>query len=155
MVVQKALSRSISSLRAMTSTLHRQSPSSWLSLRSSPAPSSSSAIRSDTSFLKPLASFLASQAAPLLPRLSASYLRRISNARCSSTLISLILELPQEFKVAGLEVADVLYVVLEHHQAVDAEAPGEAAVFYRIDFGFFKHVRVDHAAAAELDPTRV
>src|SRR3954469_6793085 len=54
--------------------------------------------------------------------------------------------------VALVEVADVGDAVPEHQRPLDAHAEGEAAVPLGIDAAGAQHSRVDHAAAAPLDP---
>ena len=46
----------------------------------------------------------------------------------------------------------VLDAVFHHDQAVDATAKGKAGVFVRIDVSSFQHVRMNHAAAQQLNP---
>ena len=58
----------------------------------------------------------------------------------------------EEPQVAGHEVADVLDAVAHHHEAVDAEAEREARPRRGVDAARAQHVRVDEAAAEELDP---
>src|SRR3712207_2816866 len=61
-------------------------------------------------------------------------------------------ERQREALVALVEVADVGDAVAEHQRAVQAHAEGEAGVALGIDAAGAQHGRVDHAAAAPLDP---
>ena len=57
-----------------------------------------------------------------------------------------------EADVALEQVAQVLDAVAEHQGPVDAHAEGEAGVALGVDAAGGQHPRVDHAAAAPLDP---
>src|SRR5688500_1319423 len=57
-----------------------------------------------------------------------------------------------EALVALVEVADVSDAVAEHQGAVEPHAEGEAGVALGVDPAGAQHGRVDHAAAAPLDP---
>src|SRR5690606_19380735 len=57
-----------------------------------------------------------------------------------------------EAAVALHHVPHVRDAVAQHEDALDAEAEGEALVLLGVDPGRAQHVRVDHAAAAHLDP---
>src|SRR6185503_21264096 len=46
-------------------------------------------------------------------------------------------------------------VVAEHRHALDADAEGEAGVALGIDAGVLEDDGMDHAAAEDLDPSRV
>ena len=46
------------------------------------------------------------------------------------------------------------YVVLQARNALDAHAEGEAGIHLRVDAGHAQDVRVDHAAAQDLEPAR-
>ena len=61
-------------------------------------------------------------------------------------------ELLREADVAGEHLAEVADAVALLGHAVDAEAEGEAAPLLGIDAAVAQDVRVDHAAAAELEP---
>src|SRR5215510_10391125 len=50
------------------------------------------------------------------------------------------------------ERAQVRHAVLEHGDAVDPQAPGEALVFVGIEPAILQHVRVHHAAAENFQP---
>src|SRR6185437_14035579 len=76
-------------------------------------------------------------------------------------------ELFEETHVAGVEVADVGDAVLDHGDALDAHAEGEAGDLFRVVgvvrrvelAAFFsdggEDVRVHHAAAEQFDPAGV
>ena len=70
----------------------------------------------------------------------------------SRTFIS---ELLQEADVVGEQVAEVVDAVAFLGHAVDAEAEGEAAPLLGVEPAGAQHVRVHHAAAAELEPGAV
>src|SRR5699024_2085074 len=57
-----------------------------------------------------------------------------------------------EADVALHDVAHVRHSVAEHEDALDSEPEGEALVLLGVHPGRAQHVRVDHAAAAHLDP---
>src|SRR5947209_13621046 len=64
-------------------------------------------------------------------------------------------ELPEEARVAVIELLDVVDAPLEHRDTFYAHAEGEAAYFRRIVavvFHKIEYVRVDHAAAEQFDP---
>ena len=65
------------------------------------------------------------------------------------------LELGEEADVVGEEVAEVVDAVGAGAEAVEAEAEGEALPLLGVDAAAGEHVRVDHAAAAELEPRAV
>src|SRR5580700_2090635 len=53
----------------------------------------------------------------------------------------------------GLEEgAQVRHAVLEHGDAIDAHAPGEALILVGVEPAIFQHVRMHHAAAENLHP---
>src|SRR5688572_24700897 len=53
----------------------------------------------------------------------------------------------------GLEErAQIRHAVFEHGDTIDAHAPGEALVLVRIEPAIAQHIRVDHAAAQNLEP---
>src|SRR4029077_20560776 len=62
------------------------------------------------------------------------------------------LKLLQEAKVGFVEEADVVYVVLEHRHALDAKSPCVAVPFGRVDPAVAQDLRMNHAAAADLEP---
>src|SRR5882672_8391650 len=64
-------------------------------------------------------------------------------------------ELLQEAQVGFVEEADVVDVVLQHRHALDAESPRVAVPLRGIDPSVAQHLRVDHAAAADLEPPLV
>jgi len=63
-------------------------------------------------------------------------------------------ELPEEPQVPRREVADLLDPVTHHREPVDAEAEREARPRRGVDAAGAQHVRVDQAAAEDLDPPR-
>src|SRR5688572_13437586 len=52
------------------------------------------------------------------------------------------------------ERAQVRHAVFQHGDAVDPHAPGEALELVRIEAAVAHHVRMDHAAAEDLEPVR-
>src|SRR5258708_8640224 len=62
------------------------------------------------------------------------------------------LELLQEAEVGFVEQANVVYVVLEHRHALDAESPRIAVPLGRVDAAVAEHLGVDHPAAPHLEP---
>ena len=58
----------------------------------------------------------------------------------------------QEADVVGDELADVVEAVTLLGQPVDAEPEGEARPLLGVEPAGAQHVRVDHPAAAQLDP---
>src|SRR5689334_9781265 len=64
-------------------------------------------------------------------------------------------ELLQEAQVGFVEQPDVVHVVLQHRHALDTESPRVAVPLRRVDATVTQHLRVDHAAAAHLEPTLV
>src|SRR5919202_1753335 len=64
-------------------------------------------------------------------------------------------ELAQEADVVGDEVAQVVHVVAHHGAAVDADPEGDPLPLLGVDAHGGEHVRVDHPAAAQLDPARL
>src|SRR5262252_6486754 len=61
-------------------------------------------------------------------------------------------ELPQEADIVLVEQFHVGDAVAEHGHALDAEAEGEASVLLAVVAHVGEDARVDHAAAAQLDP---
>src|SRR5690606_23413210 len=61
-------------------------------------------------------------------------------------------ELGEEADVVGEEVAQVVDAVAGRGQAVDAEAEREPLPLVGVEPAVAEHVRVDHAAAAQLEP---
>src|SRR6185503_13375935 len=61
-------------------------------------------------------------------------------------------ELLQEAQVGAHQVADVVDAVALHDDPREAHAEGEAGVALGVDAAVLQHHRVDHAAAAGLDP---
>src|SRR5690606_9709826 len=62
------------------------------------------------------------------------------------------LELQREAGVALDDVVHVRDAVAQHQCALEAHAERETRVLVRVDPARAQHVRVDHAAAAPLDP---
>src|SRR5258708_4044022 len=65
------------------------------------------------------------------------------------------LELLQEAEVGFVEQANVVYVVLEHRHALDAESSRIAVPLGRVDAAVAEHLGVDHPAAPHLEPAFV
>src|SRR5260370_17744951 len=61
-------------------------------------------------------------------------------------------ELLEESQVGFVEQADVIDVVLEHRHPLDPEAPRVAVPLLGIDAAVAQHLRMDHPAAADLEP---
>src|ERR1700693_1890582 len=61
----------------------------------------------------------------------------------------------QEPKVEFVEEPDVVDVVLQHRHALDAESPRVAVPRGRVDPAVAEHLRMDHPASANLEPTLV
>ena len=51
-----------------------------------------------------------------------------------------------------MEVANVFNVVFQHHQPVNAKAPGKARIFARVNAAFASNDWMDHAAATKFYP---
>src|SRR6185503_7726367 len=64
-------------------------------------------------------------------------------------------ELLEEPQVAAEEVSDVVEVVTHHHESIQAEAESETLPALGVDVPRPQDVRMHHAAAAELDPSRL
>lgn len=64
------------------------------------------------------------------------------------------LELPQKPHVALKQHPQVGNVVFETRHALDTYTKGEARIDFRIDARIAQHVRIDHAAAQDLEPSR-
>src|SRR5690348_242432 len=64
-------------------------------------------------------------------------------------------ELLQEAQVRLVEEADVVDVVLEHRHSLDAETPRVAVPARRVDAAVAQHLRMHHAATADLEPALV
>src|SRR5271170_4287604 len=47
---------------------------------------------------------------------------------------------------------DIADAILSHGDSFDAEAEGPAGVFFRVDLHGFEDIRMNHSAAAKLDP---
>src|SRR5215472_3643270 len=63
-------------------------------------------------------------------------------------------ELLQEAEIVLEKDADVVDAMAQHRDAVESEAPRPAGEFFRIVACRAEHVRVDHPAAAHLEPAR-
>src|SRR5512139_1475561 len=63
-------------------------------------------------------------------------------------------ELREEADVVFVEELDVRHAVLEHRDAIEAEAEGEAGVALGVVADVLEDDRVDHPAAQDLEPTR-
>src|SRR5882724_11468782 len=61
-------------------------------------------------------------------------------------------ELPEEAHIVLEKDLDIVDAVLQHREAVDADAEGEAADFFRVVIDEAVDGRIDHARAEELDP---
>src|SRR5829696_4157017 len=72
-----------------------------------------------------------------------------SGARISASVLS------EEAKIAVEERADLVDPVADHRNPLESEAEREALPFLGVVPDRLEHVRVDHPAAAELDPARV
>src|SRR4029450_8344150 len=79
-----------------------------------------------------------------------AYARR--QGRGTRTASDLHAVVQAEPDVALDHVVHVLDPVAEHHGPLEAHAEGEPAVAVGVDAAGAQHVRVDHAAAAPLDP---
>ena len=64
-------------------------------------------------------------------------------------------ELLEEAQVVLVEQADVVDAVLQHRDALDAEAEREAGDLLGVVADGFEHRRVHHAAAEDLEPAGV
>src|SRR3954447_13574647 len=65
------------------------------------------------------------------------------------------LVLGEEADVVVEERLDRLDALAQHQHALEAEAEREPGVLLGVDADLQEHVRVDHPAATELDPTRL
>src|SRR5207244_10716865 len=63
------------------------------------------------------------------------------------------LKLPVEANVVLIKQAQVLDVVLQQRHPLDSETPGVAGVTIRVDATVAPDLRMDHAAAAGLQPS--
>src|SRR6267378_2893961 len=61
-------------------------------------------------------------------------------------------ELPEEAHVVLEKNLNIVDAVLEHREAVDADAEGEAADFFRVVVHEAVDGGIDHAGSEELDP---
>src|ERR1043165_9350801 len=71
---------------------------------------------------------------------------------CRYAAMPLHSELLQHAQIVLEQRPDVGDVELEHRNAVDAEAEGEAAPLLGVDADVAQHLRVHHAAAEDLHP---
>ena len=67
----------------------------------------------------------------------------------------LFVELLEELQVVLKHQADVVDAVLQHGDALDANAEGEAGILIRVNVAVLQHLAVDDAAAQHLDPAGV
>ena len=67
----------------------------------------------------------------------------------------LFVELLEELQVVLKHQADVVDAVLQHGDALDADAEGETGVLVRVDVAVLEDFAVDDAAAQHLDPAGV
>src|SRR4051812_7442566 len=65
------------------------------------------------------------------------------------------LELPQEAQVVRVEITDIVDVVPEHGDALDAKAGSEASVTVGVVAGVLDDLPVDHPGAADLEEALV
>nr|AOO54644.1 phenylalanyl-tRNA synthetase subunit alpha [uncultured bacterium] len=61
-------------------------------------------------------------------------------------------ELLQKLHVVLKEQTQIVHAVTQHGQTLHAHAEGEADVFFAVDADMLKHVRMHHAATADLQP---
>src|SRR5580698_8198033 len=72
----------------------------------------------------------------------------------AAPLHGMLRKLAQESHVALKEHLDVVDAVLQHREAIDADAESETADFFRVVAHESVHRGIDHARAEELDPAR-
>src|SRR6266850_358964 len=78
---------------------------------------------------------------------------RIWRARLKpGAYICFLRELPEEAHVILEKDLNIIDAVLQHREAVDADAEGEAADFFRVVIDEAVDGRIDHTRAEELDP---
>ena len=65
------------------------------------------------------------------------------------------MELLEELQVVLEHQADVVDAVLQHGDALDADAEGEAGVLVRVDVAVLQNLAVDDAATQNFDPAGV
>src|SRR5205823_1868747 len=73
----------------------------------------------------------------------------------AATRVTLSSELLQEAQVVLIEEADVVDAVAQHRHPLEPEPKRRPAVLGGVDLAVFEHDRMDHPAAADLDPTGV
>src|SRR4029077_3978398 len=66
--------------------------------------------------------------------------------------MALVRELLQKSQIILVYQPDVLHLIAQNRNALDAEAPREARVLFRVVAYRFEDRRVHHAAAEDLDP---
>ena len=59
----------------------------------------------------------------------------------------------EEALVVLREEAQVLHAILEVGNTLDTHTEGIASVFLAVDAACLKHVRIDHAATQDLEPS--
>src|SRR6266850_2590623 len=78
---------------------------------------------------------------------------RISRARLKPDAYTCFLrELPEEAHIVLEKDLNIVDAVLQHREAIDADAEGEAADFFRVIVHETVDGGIDHARAEELDP---
>ena len=65
------------------------------------------------------------------------------------------MELLEELQVVLEHQADVVDAVLQHGDALDANAEGEAGILIRVNVAVLQHLAVDNTAAQNFDPAGV
>ena len=65
------------------------------------------------------------------------------------------MELLEELQVVLEHQADVVDAVLQHGDALDANAEGEAGILIRVNVAVLQHFAVDNTAAQDFDPAGV
>src|SRR5476651_1498456 len=83
---------------------------------------------------------------------SADALTSTNSRSQDKTSFMSVRELLEESQIVLVEQPDVLDLIAENRDALDADAPREAGVFLRVVAHRLEHRRVDHAAAEDFDP---
>ena len=65
------------------------------------------------------------------------------------------MELLEELQIVLEHQADVVDAILEHGDALDADAESETGILVRVDVAVLQHLAVDDTAAENLDPAGV
>src|SRR5438034_722459 len=142
-VIDRSKTTSSSPRSSRTSLPGFVDPSRWtMPSWSSPRPSSSAPSTSRPTWLSAATSSSVEASAGVNSRI------QDSGARISASVLS------EEAHVALEEGTDLVDAVADHRNPLEPEAEREPLPLLRVVADGLEHVRVDHPAAAELDPAR-